>query len=233
VLPGAALTPHTAIERLPSSLVERLEFEQHEKQLIRLPHMKNLASIEGLLLESSCTLDRICIELANLFGVRCTEIGVLRLEGEFLRFLYPAELQVAGRIPISGSAVAAKTARTRKSELFNNFATVPHRTVFELVKLKVPEATDEEPPRIQKLMSAPILGEQNSLLGVVQVSRKGPHPAAAGPDFTSEELEDLEFTVCRVATLKPEVLFGEPKRPRWFLALHNEQKKKTRASRRG
>ena len=194
--------------------------------------MKNLSPIEELLLETNCTLDQICIELANLFGVRCTEIGVLRLEGEFLRFLYPVELQVAGRIPISGSAVAAKTARTKKSELFNNFATVPHRTVFELVKLKEPEAKDEEPPRIQKLMSAPIFGDRNRLLGVVQVSRKGPYPAAAGPDFTRKELEDLEFAARRVAILKPEVLLSEPKKPRWWLALHNEQKKKPKASQR-
>ena len=74
--------------------------------------MKNLGPLEELLLETSCTLEQVCLELAKGFGVHGTEIGVLRIEGEFLRFLYPAELQVAGRIPISGSAVAARTART-------------------------------------------------------------------------------------------------------------------------
>ena len=69
--------------------------------------MKNLESIEDLLLEPGCTLDQICTELARLFTVRPTEVGVMRVEGEFLRFLYPAELQEAGRIPISGSGVAA------------------------------------------------------------------------------------------------------------------------------
>jgi len=199
--------------------------------------MIDLEPMEEMLLDSGCTLDRICVELAKLFSVRHTEVGVLRLEGEFLRFLYPVELQEAGRIPISGSGVAAKTARTRKSELHNNFAHVPHRTVFELIKLKdkdadlknkdaQPEPSPDTPPKIQKLMSAPIIGERKRVLGVVQVSRKGPHPAAAGPDFTTIELEDLERTARRVAILKPEVLLGEPQKPRWRFELENEQKKK-------
>jgi len=188
--------------------------------------MKNLEAMEELLLEPGCTLDRICTELAKLFTVRSTEVGVLRVEGEFLRFLYPAELQEAGRIPISGSGVAAKTARTKKSELYNNFANVPHRTVFELIKLEDQKAAEEVPPKIQKLMSAPILGDRELVLGVVQVSRKGPHPAAAGPDFTGTELGDLERAARRVAILRPEVLLGQLKRPRWRLELQNEQKKK-------
>ena len=208
--------------------MRQLKFEQHEKQLIA---MKNLAPLEALLLRTSCSLEQICIELAELFAVQPTEIGVLRMEGEFLRFLYPAELQVAGRIPISGSGVAAKTARTKRSELFNNFASIPHRTVFELVRLKRPGTTNGEPPPIQKLMSAPIIGEKNRVLGVIQVSRKGPHPIAAGPDFTTNQLKDLEFTARRVAIWKPEVLLGDPKSPRGMLEMHNEQKKETRASR--
>jgi len=220
--------------------------------------MIDLEPMEEMLLEAGCTLDRICAELAKLFSVRSTEVGVLRVEGDFLRFLYPAELQEAGRIPISGSGIAAKTARTRRSELHNNFANVPHRTVFELIKLKdqegnwnskdaelknkeaelknkeadfkkkqaQPETSDDRAPKIQKLMSAPILGERKRVLGVVQVSRKGPHPAAAGPDFTTTELDDLERTARRVAILKPEVLLGEPKKPRYRLELQNEQKKK-------
>jgi hypothetical protein len=191
--------------------------------------MIDLEPMEEMLLETGCTLDRICVELAKVFSVRSHEVGVLRVEGDFLRFVYPAELQEAGRIPISGAGVAAKTAREKKSELYNNFANVPHRTVFELIKLKgaeaSPEPADDTPPRIQKLMSAPILGDRKKILGVVQVSRKGHHPAGAGPDFTSDELEDLERTARRVATLKPEVLLGEPKRPRHRFELQNEQKK--------
>jgi hypothetical protein len=190
--------------------------------------MTSLEAIEEVLLGRNCTLDRISAELAKLFGVRCTEVGILRLEGDLLRFLYPAELQSAGRIPISGAAVAARTAATKRAELYNNFANVPHRTVFELVKLRDPEQKNDDHPRIQKLMSAPILGEQDQVLGVVQVSRKGVSPGAAGPDFTGEELQKLERTARRVATLRPEILLTDAKKPRWKLELQNEQKKKSK-----
>ena len=191
--------------------------------------MTSLEAIDEVLLSTKCTVDLICAELAKMFGVRSTEVGILRLEGELLTFLYPAELQAVGCIPISGPGVAARTAATKKAELYNNFATIPHRTVFELVKLKDPEIKEDEHPRIQKLMSAPVLGEDSAVLGVVQVSRKGVNPGAAGPDFTAEELQDLERVARRVATLRPEVLLTVPKKPRWKLELQNEQKKKAKA----
>lgn len=201
--------------------------------------MTSLEAIDEVLLSTECTVDLICAELAKMFGVRCTEVGVLRLDGELLTFLYPPELQAVGCIPISGTGVAARTASTKKAELYNNFATIPHRTVFELVKLKDPEIRDpeikdpevkeDEHPRIQKLMSAPVLGEENVVLGVVQVSRKGVNPGAAGPDFTADELQDLERVARRVATLRPEILLTAPKKPRWKLELQNEQKKKAKA----
>lgn len=194
--------------------------------------MTSLEALEEVLLGRNCTLDGICAEIAKLFGVRWTEVGILRLEGELLKFAYPTELQSAGCIPISGSAVAARTAITKMAELYNNFANVPHRTVFELIKLENPELKNDDHPRIQKLMSAPILGEQDEVLGVVQVSRKGISPGAAGPDFAVEELQELERIARRVATLRPEILFTHPKKPRWKLELQNEQKKKPKADRR-
>ena len=109
---------------------------------------------------------------------------------------------------------------------------MPHRTVFELIKLRDPEQKNDDHPRIQKLMSAPILGKQDEVLGVVQVSRKGLSPGAAGPDFPGEELQELERAARRVATLRPEILLTDAKKPRWKLELQNEQKKKPKADRR-
>ena len=37
--------------------------------------MTSLEAIEEVLLGSDCTLERICAELAKLFGVRSTEVG--------------------------------------------------------------------------------------------------------------------------------------------------------------
>jgi hypothetical protein len=41
-------------------------------------------------------------------------------------------------------------------------------------------------------MSAPVLATNGAVVGVIQVSRKAPRPAAAGPDFTSDDLRKLE-----------------------------------------
>jgi len=54
---------------------------------------------------------------------------------------------------------------------------------------------------IQKLMSAPILAPGGEVIGVIQISRKAPRPAAAGPDFTPDDLEKLESIAQRVGRL--------------------------------
>jgi Ser/Thr protein kinase RdoA (MazF antagonist) len=41
-------------------------------------------------------------------------------------------------------------------------------------------------------MSAPVLAKNGEVIGVIQVSRKAPRPAAAGPDFTPDDLRKLE-----------------------------------------
>jgi hypothetical protein len=41
-------------------------------------------------------------------------------------------------------------------------------------------------------MSAPVLVENGQVVGVIEVSRKVPRLAAAGPDFTPDDLRKLE-----------------------------------------
>lgn len=176
--------------------------------------MTSLASLEELLLESRCTLEQACTELAKIFGVRRTEVGLLCVREDVLKFLYPVELQAAGCIPLSGPAIAAKTAVTKTAELYNRFVQVPHHTVFESIKLGTSESKGDDSARIQKLMSAPILGRQDEVLGVIQISRKGPTPGAAGADFLPEDLKKLEHIARRVAILMPEILLADAKAPR-------------------
>jgi hypothetical protein len=111
-----------------------------------------------------------------------------------LNFLYPTELKTAGAIPLSSSAVAARTAQTKRAELFNSFARVKHFSVFELVKLGDTGLGEQV---IQKLMSAPIVTPNGEVIGVIQLSRKASRPEAAGPDFTPADLRKLE-SVARV-----------------------------------
>ena len=151
----------------------------------RMREIEQLVSLDT----EGATPESICARVAKIFRVSATEVALLELSGSMLSFLYPAELRTAGAIPLSSSAVAARTARTKEAELFNGFTEVKHFSIFELVKLGDTGLDDQV---IQKLMSAPILFRNGQVDGVIQVSRKAPRPAAAGPDFTPDDLRKLE-----------------------------------------
>lgn len=145
-------------------------------------------------LESSTTPEAVCLALANIFHVQSTEVALLRLEKDALRFLYPEHLRSSESIAISSSAVAAHTALGKQAEIFNNFALVKHARIFETISPSGPDASKQPMPLpIQKLMSVPILENSGSkVLGVIQISHKGEDPRLI-PDFTREELHELEL----------------------------------------
>ena len=139
------------------------------------------------------TPDQCCVELGK-FLVRPNEVALLRLENGLLKFLFPFELTTAGSIPISSStAVAAHTAVTKKIELFNNFTRVKHASIFESIKPGAEEGEELHPATIHKLMSAPVLDKTDKVLGVVQICHKGFDLVSAGPDFTLDDLQQLEL----------------------------------------
>lgn len=140
----------------------------------------------------------LCASIAEIFQVKDTEVALLELRGKLLYFLYPEELRSAGAIPASSSAVAARTAQSKKADIFNSFTQVNHFSIFELIKLG---DSGLDAQVIQKLMSAPILNSAGTVLGVLQISRKGPRPAIAGPDFTPADLQKLESVAQFVARL--------------------------------
>jgi hypothetical protein len=151
-----------------------------------------LDSLEALAHADVCTPERMCAEIARMFGVRTTEIGLLRLQGSYLKFVFPPELRTLGAIPLSSTAVAAKTAVNKNAEVFNNFVQVKHASIFEMVKLGT--RSDEpamDAQTIQKLMSMAILDGKKQVIGVIQVSRKGATRNTAGPDFTEVDLHTL------------------------------------------
>jgi hypothetical protein len=166
------------------------------------PARASNASVEHVLGQASSP-QQFCAALAKLFGVRPTEVALMRLEKGLLSFLYPEQLKTAGSIPVSSSsAVAAHTASTRKTELFNAFVKVKHASIFESVKLNSTEDVERSGQNaIQKLMSAPILDAHRKVLGVVQVCRKGFDVATAGPDFMPEDLQQLELAAKVLSTL--------------------------------
>jgi len=143
------------------------------------------------MLSDSPSPERACLKLAQILRVQRNEVALLRVEKGSLRFVFPSELRAAGVIPMTGSAVAARTAATGTPLLSNSFARVKHVSLFESVKLIDGEQVYEQPP-IQKIMSVPLTQDGGKVVGVVQISRKGLDPSLAGADFTGEDLKRLE-----------------------------------------
>jgi hypothetical protein len=147
----------------------------------------------GSVLGEGVTPMEVSMVLAKVFRVQNAEVALLRLEGGLLKFLCPEHLITTGAIPISSKAVAAHTALSKKAEIFNNFARVKHASIFETIKPVGAEADVPAPPApIQKLMSVPILDQHSTVLGVIQISRKGLDPRFT-QDFSREDLHDLEI----------------------------------------
>jgi hypothetical protein len=153
-----------------------------------------LAGLEQVLNEEHPAPVRVCEALAKIFHVRSTEVALLCVQDTTLKFLFPVQLQEVGSIPTSSTAIAARTALTRKSEFFNSFTKVRHLGLFETVKLEG-QGIDQEPETqvIQKLMTAPVLDGEGKAWGVLQVCRKGADTMLAGADFTRDDLRQLEL----------------------------------------
>jgi hypothetical protein len=155
---------------------------------------ENLLPLGSVLGEGVTPLD-VSMVLAKVFRVQYAEVALLRLEAGLLKFVFPEHLRTTGAIPISSKAVAAHTALSKKAEIFNNFARVKHASIFETIK---PIGTESDPDvpstpaPIQKLMSVPILDQHSTVLGVIQISRKGLDPRFT-QDFSREDLHDLEL----------------------------------------
>jgi len=154
-------------------------------------------------LTRSISPEQACIELSRIFSVGLTEVALMRVEGDILNFLYPAELRVAGFVPLSSSkAVAARTASTRKVELFNNFVIVQHANVYETIKLStLGQSSMPGANTIQKLMTAPVVDAHHNVVGVLQICHKGLTPDDSGADFTLNDLQNLELAARTLGNL--------------------------------
>ena len=130
---------------------------------------------------------RVAQVVADAFGVRHHEVGILRVEGPWLVFLYPFKLRNVAAIPLnSANSVAALTATNSRPQIINNFAQVRHTTIFESIPLENGQGSG----MIQKLVSVPIPGAKGPV-GVLQICRKGTTPQKAGADFSFSDLQKL------------------------------------------
>ena len=157
-----------------------------------LEHIANALSDDAAA-TSGISLPSVAEKISKILSVRKDEVAILAVSTRWrhLHFLVPEALKKVGFIPLtSTSALAARTARDSRPEIDNNFSEARHATVFEGVKIY-----GESAETIQKIISAPILAD-GKVIGVMQVSRKGPSPAAAGPDFTADELGKI-LALCK------------------------------------
>ena len=152
------------------------------------------------------TVEQFCANVARTFKVRTHEVALYALQRGMLRFLFPVEFRFAGVIPLTSSALVARTASTQRSEFYNSFASVRHSSVFETIKLAAAEGMDPSALTIQKMLSGAVFSPKGEVLGVIQVSRKGTSLAAAGPDFGIEDLRALEQTAQAAGKLMPSFL---------------------------
>jgi hypothetical protein len=138
--------------------------------------------------------ERMALELAKSFGVHDDEVAIFKLEQSQLRFMYPAKLANVGMIPLNhSSSVAARTANSRRPEAINNFPQMRHASVFEAVPVDSKtrlKQQDRAAMVIQKMMTVPVVGTAG-VVGVIQISRKGSTPQAAGVDFQPGDLQRL------------------------------------------
>jgi hypothetical protein len=159
--------------------------------------VRSATEIEGLLdrLEKQAAppgpenFDSFSGAIAKLFDVQPDEVAVLELraDNKSLKFVLPDKLRAVGSIPLTSSAaLAARTARERRSDMVNNFAQSRHASVFEGVPLGRAQGVC-----IQKLISTPILRD-GQVLGVAQISRKGETQQDCGPDFKATDLKALQ-----------------------------------------
>src|SRR5512146_1969425 len=83
-----------------------------------------LENLEDVVAVESCTVEQVCHQLSRIFRVRSQEVALLKVQRSMLQFLHPPELRSAGAIPLTSSAVAARSAMSRRADYFNNFVSV-------------------------------------------------------------------------------------------------------------
>ena len=157
-------------------------------ELERLAHAVEADNADA----AQISLSSVAARIAKNIGVKSDEVAILGLSTKWrhLYFLVPEALSKVGHIPLSSNtALAARTARQKRAEIDNDFAASRHASVFEGVKIGA-----ESAEAIQKILSVPILAD-GQVVGIIQISRKGPTLRNAGPDFTAADLVHVQ-TLC-------------------------------------
>lgn len=129
--------------------------------------------------------DFLCLALAKEHG----QAAVLMLtpEDSRLTFVYPKHLAGGNSIPLSRDSFAGRVVLDQRSLIENNVSEEPHKDVFE----RIPGPSGQT-RQIQKMIASPVFDGAGKAVGVVELSRTGDSPAAAGEDFKPVDMQNLE-----------------------------------------
>lgn len=152
-------------------------------------------------------LGLVAARAAQAFKVTEREVAILLVtdDGKSLKFVYPLELgEGPNNFPLTSPSVAGEVVQSSRGKVDNAFVQTKHLSFYEHMRLAGAKAG-----AIQKMVAAPIR-QAGPAFGVIEVSRKGEAAAAAGPDFTPQDLAALAEIGTAVAPylqqLKPKLV---------------------------
>jgi len=127
--------------------------------------------------------------VSKTVSVKAEEVAVLLLTttGNTMKFIWPLPLFESNAALPSDyqNAFASSVLKTMKGKVDNKVSESKHLKFFENVK-----GLETSGVPIQKMIAVPLVHEQKAI-GVLEVSRKGKNPDAAGPNFTPEDGQKL------------------------------------------
>lgn len=133
--------------------------------------------------------------IVDAFSVQDNGVAILIVkdQGLLLRFAYPFRLSSDKKnlFPIAASSIAGEVFRARKGRIDNNVPKIRHLDIYERMNYERIYGKEKGSVKIQRMISAPLLLAGGECLGVIQGSRKGKSLEEAGPNFTPNDLLDL------------------------------------------
>lgn len=156
-----------------------------------------------------CLIDAVSLlaeELAGPLGLMADEVAIQAVvsDGSSLRFLYPQVLYESGAtFPITSSSIAGLSVLRKKANFDNAVVDTKHLMFYEKLNTGV-----RKPMPIHKMASVPLVSNDTAV-GVVQLSRRAETSEKAGPDFTSEDIEQVHEALTIAAALLADHVYGK------------------------
>ncbi len=108
-------------------------------------------------------------------------------QGSHLEFLYPRHLANGNFMPVDNDSIAGRVVLANVSLIINDVPGQAHRKIYE----QIPDS-EGQVRVIQKMIASPLLDGEGKAFGVFEVNRTGTGSADAGPDFTLQDVSNLE-----------------------------------------